>query len=154
MTDIESVLSDVERAGIDTAPLIYFVEPHSRYHRVVAPLFRQIDEGKTVGITSVITLIEVLVRPLQFRAFELERQYRHLLLNSSNFFLIPIDYSTAEQAASLRAKYSLRTPDAIQIANALTTGCQVFVTNDRHLKRVTEIPVLVLDDFVLPRSTP
>ena len=35
-----------------------------------------------------------------------------------------------EQAALLRAKYGLRTPDAIQLATAQEAGASSFVTND------------------------
>jgi predicted nucleic acid-binding protein len=41
------------------------------------------------------------------------------------------------QAASLRARYGLRTPDALQISVALAAGCSAFLTNDARLQRVT-----------------
>lgn len=56
----------------------------------------------------------------------------------------------AENAARLRAKYNLRTPDALHVATALQTNCNAFLTNDLGLKRVNEIVVLVLDDLELP----
>lgn len=55
----------------------------------------------------------------------------------------------AEQAADLRARYNLRTPDAVQIATAIDTGCDAFLTNDIALKRVTEICVIVLSELTL-----
>jgi predicted nucleic acid-binding protein len=39
--------------------------------------------------------------------------------------------------------------DALQIAVALEAGCEAFLTNDRTLKRVTELRVLVLDELEL-----
>jgi predicted nucleic acid-binding protein len=60
-----------------------------------------------------------------------------------------IDDAAADQAARLRAKYQLLTPDAIQLAMAVNAGFQVFLTNDRGLQRVTEIRVLILDDLEL-----
>lgn len=68
-------------------------------------------------------------------------------MNSENFALVPIDYAIAEQAADLRARYNLRTPDALQIAAALSAGCQAFATNDRQLQRVTELSIVILDDL-------
>jgi predicted nucleic acid-binding protein len=61
--------------------------------------------------------------------------------------LILIDSAVAERAADLRARHNLRTPDALQIAAALETGCQAFLTNDTQLKRVTELRVLILDEL-------
>jgi hypothetical protein len=43
----------------------------------------------------------------------------------------------AERAAELRARYNLRTPDALQVATALVRRCEAFLTNDARLKRVT-----------------
>jgi len=53
----------------------------------------------------------------------------------------------ADRAASLRARYRLRTPDAIQIATALQTRVDAFLTNDRDLRRVEEVPVLLIDEL-------
>jgi predicted nucleic acid-binding protein len=51
------------------------------------------------------------------------------------------------QAAELRAKYNLRTADALQVASALSVNCDTFLTNDKQLNRLTELRVLVLDDL-------
>jgi predicted nucleic acid-binding protein len=69
------------------------------------------------------------------------------LLNSRNLYLLPIDSSIAEQAAELRAQFNIHTPDALQIAAALSAGCEAFLTNDRRLKRVTHLPILLVDEF-------
>ena len=61
--------------------------------------------------------------------------------------MLPITVESAELAAELRARYSLRTPDALQVATALVRRCEVFLTNDTRLKRVAEIRVLTLDDL-------
>ncbi len=51
-------------------------------------------------------------------------------------------------AADLRADYNLSTPDALQISAVLSVGCQAFVTNDKRLKRVTDLQIIVLEDLV------
>lgn len=67
---------------------------------------------------------------------------------SPHFTLVPIDADVAETAARLRTSYGLRTPDALQISAALTTGCQAFLTNDKKLRRVTELRILVVDELL------
>lgn len=57
--------------------------------------------------------------------------------------------SIAETAAELRARYNLRTPDALQIAVALENNCDAFLCNDNGLKRVTELKILILDELEL-----
>jgi predicted nucleic acid-binding protein len=46
--------------------------------------------------------------------------------------------------ARLRAANRLRTPEAIHLVTALEAGASAFVTTDRRLARVAEIPVRVL----------
>jgi predicted nucleic acid-binding protein len=43
----------------------------------------------------------------------------------------------------------MRTPDALQIAVGTLYGATKFLTNDPDLKRVSEIKILVLDDYLL-----
>jgi predicted nucleic acid-binding protein len=91
----------------------------------------------------------VLIKPRQVGDATIERIYRDLLLDSRHFILLPIDVAIAESAADLRARYHLRTPDALQIAAALRAGCEAFVTNDATLRRVADLRVLVLDQLTL-----
>ncbi|MBM4080282.1 MAG: type II toxin-antitoxin system VapC family toxin [Planctomycetes bacterium] len=149
MTKLADALAGVARLGFDTAPVIYFVEAHPRYDALVTEVFQRVASRALDGVTSVITLTEVLVQPIRRGNIRLQQEYRDLLLRSDNFEVRPIDVSVAEVAADLRARYRLRTPDAMQAAAALAGGCQAFLTNDPLLKRVAELRVLVLDELTL-----
>ena len=149
MIKLDDALTGVDRLGFDTAPVIYFVEAHPRYDALVTAIFQRIAAGVLRGITSVITLTEVLIHPLRQGNPRLGDEYRSLLLTSGDFQTLPIDAAVAEQAADLRARYGLRTPDALQIATALAAGCAALLTNDARLQRVTELRVLVLDELEL-----
>jgi predicted nucleic acid-binding protein len=94
-------------------------------------------------------LSEVLVQPILSGRSDLQKSYRDLLLRSSNFRILPITVTIAEAAARLRAVYGLRLPDAFQIAFAIDSGCQAMVSNDHSMRRITELPILVLDDLEL-----
>jgi predicted nucleic acid-binding protein len=150
MRKLDEVLAGVTRLGFDTSPLIYFVERHPAYVDIMREVLRRVDTGAITGYSSVVTLTEVLTQPKRVGNVTVENEYRDLLLHSRNFELVSISVFIAEQAADLRARYRLRTPDALQIAAALTTGCQAFLTNDPPLKRVTELRILVLDDLKDP----
>jgi predicted nucleic acid-binding protein len=149
MTRLNDALLDVERLGLDTAPFIYFLERNPAYVDLVREVVRRVSTGALKGHTSVITLTEVLVRPLRVGNTALAQRYRRFLSRSRNLSLEPITSTVAEQAADLRARYGLRTPDALQIAAALGSGCAAFLTNDGQLKRVAEIRILVLDELEL-----
>ena len=66
--------------------------------------------------------------------------------------MLPVTSRIAESAADLRARYNLRTPDALHVAAGIDARCDAFLTNDTGIKRVTEIAVLVLDELELDLS--
>jgi len=113
--------------GLDTGPLIYYIEEHPTFLPRVAPFFEAADRGEFRLVTSLVTLIEVLVHPVREGRLDLAQEYRNVLLQSPNLTPIPLDSGIAEQAAELRAQYKLRTPDAIQIATALRSGAFVVL---------------------------
>jgi len=149
MTRLDEALIGVTRLGFDTAPLIYFVERNPKYVDLMREIIRHVDEGGIFGCSSMVALTEVLTKPKKVADKARENEYRDLLLHSRNFDLVLIDSFIAEQAAELRARYNLRTPDALQVAAALNLECQAFLTNDMGLKRVTELRVLILDELEL-----
>ena len=130
------------------APIIYFIEKHKRYINIVRPVFTEIDSGKIEALTSTITLLEVLVHPFKTNNEKLAERYREILLNSENLTTFEILHEVSEISSKLRAEYSIKTPDAIQIAVGILYGADKFLTNDPNLKKVIDIEVLVLDDFI------
>ena len=146
---LDDAITGVDRLGFDTAPVIYFVEAHPRYDALVTAIFQRLAAGTLSGVTSVITLTEVLVHPLRQGNAQLADAYRSLLTTSGDFQTLSISPDIAEQAAALRARHGLRTPDALQIATALAAGCAAMLTDDARLQRVTELRVLVLDELEL-----
>lgn len=136
------------RVCIDTAPFIYFIEEHPKYLSIVRPVFAEIDTGRIEAITSTLTLLEVLVHPFKTNNDAIAKKYREILLHSSGLTTFELLHEYSESASRLRAKYSIKTPDAIQIAVGLFHKATSFLTNDPSLKRVSEIDVLVLDDFL------
>ena len=135
---------------VDTAPVIYFVEKHHTYLRVIRPVFEAIGTGDIEAMTSTITLLEVLVHPFRMNNTPLAVKYREILLDSDHFTTFGISHDISEHAAKLRAKYAIKTPDALQIAGAVLHGATQFVTNDADLKKITAIEILVINDFITP----
>jgi predicted nucleic acid-binding protein len=149
MIKLADALIGVTRLGFDTSPVIYFVEANPKYDALVTEIFQRVANGAPLGITSVITLSEVLVQPILHQHALLQQEYRDLLARGRNFGTLAISAAIAERAAELRARYRLRTPDALQIAAALEAKCEAFLTNDSGLRRVTELRVLILDELEL-----
>lgn len=131
--------------GLDTAPLIYFIEQNEVYLELVRGFFQAMNQGEFKVVTSTLTLTEVLVHPLRSGNLELAEQYCDIVLDQENLDTMPVSVEIAEVAAQLRATQNLRTPDAIQIATALQGGATFFLTNDARLATIPNLDVLVLD---------
>jgi len=136
------------RICIDTAPFIYFIEKDPKYLSIVRPIFAEIDAGKIDALTSTITLLEVLVLPFKTKNESLAEKYREILLYAEGLTTFEISHEVSELSSKLRAKYSIRTPDAIQIAVGIVYGADAFLTNDSDLKKVNDIRVVILEDFL------
>lgn len=145
----DDALKNISLVAFDTAPIIYFVEANPNYDAIVTEIFQRVDNNEIIGITSVISLCEVLVHSIRNQNINLKNRYYDILRSSPNFFTENIDSSTAEIAAKLQAKYNLRTPDTLQIATALQNSCDAFLSNDKDLKRVQELQILILDELEL-----
>lgn len=135
-------------AGIDTAVFIYFIQEHPRFLPVVLPLFQQADEGKRELVTSALTLLEVLVVPYRTADVALAERYEALLTRSRGIRLLDIDARHLRDAAVLRAQTRIKTPDALQLAAAISAGCKAFVTNDRDLPDIPGLRVMQLSAYV------
>lgn len=135
---------------IDTAPFIYFIEKNTRYHALMKPVMTMLDARQAWGVTSTITLLEVLVHPFRDGNKRLAEKYKAILLSSNGLLTCEISHEISEQAALLRARYGLRTPDAIQLSAAICNQSDFFLTNDSALKKVSKISAVVLDDYLPP----
>lgn len=144
---VADALQNVQRLYIETAPFIYYVETHPTYITRMDAIIDTLENSPMVGFSSVITLTEVLNQPMKTGAKSLEQEYRDILINSGSYRLVPVNIRIADTAADLRARYGLRTPDALHIATAIYTACDAFLTNDAGIKRVTELPILILDEL-------
>ena len=132
----------------DTSIIIYTVEENLDYYLLLQPLWSLFQTGEVEIISSELTLMETLVVPLRDANVDLVNTYEHLLLSSS-IQLIPISQNVLRDAAQLRATTSLKTPDAIHAATALSQNCSFFLTNDSGFRHVLGLPVVVLRDVLV-----
>lgn len=79
---------------------------------------------------------------------QLVEQYQNILCNSPTIEIFDLNIEIAITAAGYRAKYGLKTPDSIQVATAVYSSADYFLTNDIRLRAVKEIEVLILDELI------
>ena len=144
---VEDALATLRRPFLDTAPVIYFVERNPAYVAKVDAFFGRLNQSMLEAVTSPVTLAECLVMPCRHFNFAAQQAFIDLLTNGPGIIFQITQAAIAHAAADLRARYNLGLPDAIQVATALATSCDAVLTNDVQLKRVTEIPIFVLDEL-------
>lgn len=142
------VLQAAKQVFLDTSPIIYFVEENKRYLAALDAVFERVDKGIVTAVTSPVTLAECLVGALKHDRQDQAQVFAKLIANGPHTVCTTIDSETATRAAELRVLYNVSLADAFQIAAAITTGCDVFLTNDAGLRRVKELKVVVLDDVI------
>jgi predicted nucleic acid-binding protein len=134
--------------GLDTAPVIYFIEDVSPYADLIERVFTLLENRRLSAVTSTITLAEILTKPLAEKKFGLVDEIKFTLKTFSTLSMVAIDERLAEAAALIRARYTTRLPDALQIAAAMQGDATLFLTNDKRIKKVDALEVLVLSDYL------
>lgn len=134
--------------ALDTAIFIYYIEEDPRFVSLIDPLFREADRGTRELVTSALTLLEVLVVPFRVGNDLLANRYEALLTRSRGIRLVDLSRDQLRAAALLRATTGIKTPDALQLAAAIGSHCQTFLTNDRRLPSVPGVQVKQLSAYV------
>jgi predicted nucleic acid-binding protein len=140
-------LRGVRNLFLDTAPVIYYVEGNPRYASIMHDVFSHIEAGEIFAITSPVTLAECITHPIKHHLPDLVQRFTHVILRGKHTRFVETDSIVAQSTAQLRASYSLALADAMQLATAIVTRCDGFLTNDARLKRVSEIRVIIIDEL-------
>ncbi|MCL2939483.1 MAG: type II toxin-antitoxin system VapC family toxin [Trichodesmium sp. MAG_R02] len=146
---VNNAIQGIRRLFLDTAPIIYYVENHPNYYELTQVIFDGIDEGLLLGVTSPISLSECLVYPYKLGLIALAQDFIYLIVDGENINFVLIDEDIGNLAAQMRARYNLSLTDALQIATAIQSNCDAFLTNDLQLKRVNELSILVISELTL-----
>ena len=137
--------------ALDTAIFIYFIEEHPDYMPHLAPIFSAVASGECEIVTSAVTLLEVLVVPYRTGNIPLAERYEALLTRSRGMHLVEADRSQWRAAAQVRAHYRVRTPDALQLAAALSKRCTALLTNDREMPELPGLKIFQLRKYLTNR---
>lgn len=142
---------DYKKAFIDTAPFIYFIEKdsnHPQYYEKVKTFFRDGYNRDKKFVSSVITMEEYFVFPYRKKAYEyIDMFYR--LVAITDMCIVEIDQEIAKKAAQIRAEYKgFKAMDALQLAVACLSGCDLFLTNDKQLRQFKEVKSITIEELL------
>lgn len=147
--EVITTIEKAENIYIDTALFIYLFEENEAFFAQAKKVFEAAIEQGSIVTNSVIVIAELLSK----KEIQTELPVKVLLKNSyynlPNLKLVSVDRIISEHAADLRATYNIALPDAIHLSTAILEDCQLFVTNDKKLKRVKEIKVFCISDFII-----
>lgn len=120
-----------DRILLDTTALAAYLDASEATHSVTRHLVAEfVGSGRNPAVISMITVMELLVRPLRASP---PGHYTLLafLRNHPNLLAVPVDLQVAQDAAFLRAAQRLSPPDALVVGTGLATQVGHLVTNDR-----------------------
>lgn len=99
-----------------------------------------------------VSVMEILVRPLRLGAPEPYQTALDFLAHFPNLHSIPLDIHMAQEAASLRATYNFSPPDSMTISTGILSQVGHLITNDDKWQQrepiVRRIRVCYLSDHL------
>jgi len=149
MGKLREIIKGHKIVGIDTNCFIYYFEGGTYAKTLKEDLFLPLEKGEFHGVTSVLNIAELLVRPKALQREDVAEEYTLLLSTYPNLEIAPFTLSLADSCAEIRAGYKLRTPDAIQAATALEKEATLFLTNDAGFpSHIGQMAIRILSDFL------
>jgi predicted nucleic acid-binding protein len=130
-------MTDGPLVYLDANPFIYGLERASAISAPIKTLSEALRAGPGAGITSGLTLAEVLAPTKgRKRTPQLKRAYLDLMVWSHFIDLQPISRGILYETVNLRATRAtakLKLPDAIHLATAIRGRCRFFVSGDKGI---------------------
>lgn len=124
---------------MDTAPIVYFLEAHSKLAKLFRPLFARHAAGELHFAVTTVSIAEVLTGPLQSGNEALAERFRTIF---RSWQVIDLTADIAASATRLRASLRLKLADAVQAASAIAVNADALITYDRDFSRVRSLRVL------------
>lgn len=143
MTILDKILK-LQPVFIDTAIFIYLLEDHPKFASLAQPVFDALSDKKLTAFSSIITVAEVLTKPMEKNNLELINRYHELFTQLPNITIASPNYQTAIKASEIRADYKFGLLDSFQLAHAIENKCKSFLTNDKQLGKYKKLKIILI----------
>lgn len=118
-----------------------------QYYEKVKAFFKYGYDNDKRSVSSVITMEEYFVFPYRNKAYSLIDMFNRLVA-TTDMEIVEINQEIAKKAAQIRAEYKgFKAMDALQLATACLSGCDLFLTNDKQLKQFREIKCITVEEL-------
>lgn len=130
---------------LDTAPIVYYLENNEIYCPRMKKFWKMY--GDCDYITSAVTITEYLTYPYQHNNLNMINAF-YAFVDGMDIEIKSIDIAIAEKAAQIRAEYrGFKSMDALQLASACLSGCDLFLTNDKQLRQFKELKCITVEEL-------
>jgi len=137
-----------QRLYIDTNAFIFFLDRHTKYFPVVAPIFEACFNQKTFAITGGLTIAEVMVHPYRYGDAALIAQIKNFFAQKNFLTIVDHPNDLLDMSAMLAGQRKMKLIDAIHVATAQKSRCNYFLTNDHGIKSSDSLEIIQLDNFL------
>jgi predicted nucleic acid-binding protein len=145
---LKKLLKKYHVIGLDSQIFIYHFEDNPIFKPLTMTLFNLMEEGEIIGVTSILSILEIIVKPKEKEDQNLVNEYKFLLNTFPNLVIGKIDDDVIDLAAYLKANYSFDTTLSIQLATAKLYDANCFISNNQNLKKIQEIKVITTSDIL------
>ena len=143
-------MTDYKKVFVDTAPFIYFIEKddnNPQYYEKVKKFLKDGYDNDKKFVSSAITMEEYFVFPYRKQEYSLIDMFNRLV-ETTDMDIVEINQEIAKKAAQIRADYKgFKAMDALQLAVACLSACDLFLTNDEQLKQFKEIECVTVEEL-------
>ena len=135
IASLEQALPEGDRLLLDTTTLAAYLDATEATHDLARHVLDVlVASGRNPAILSMITVMEILVRPLRATPPG-HHTVMAFIRTQPNLTAMPVDLQVAQDAASLRAIQRFSPPDALIVGTAFAAQVGHLVTNDRDWGR-------------------
>ena len=140
-------MKEYNRVFFDTSPVIYLLQHIEPYYDQVMHIMLSLQEQDSEIVLSDFTIAEYCVHPYREQRQDLI-DLLHAFIEQEEIMTIHSSVSIAQEAARIRADYpAFKMMDALQLASAISCGCDLFLTNDKQLRQFDRLPCVTTSDI-------
>jgi hypothetical protein len=143
-------LSDAGIVYLDASVLALHLTADSTYLPLTRVVLAGIRDGELSGLTSALSVYQLLVEPYRSGAEGSAERIERLLSGLPGLDIVPVTPSIATQAAQVKAQIGGSLTRAVQIATALASDAELYVTPRSALRRIAGLGVIQLDAYRAP----
>lgn len=133
----------IPRVYVDANVFIFAYESVGPEALHAFAILEAMESGTIHGVTSELTLGEVLPGPFDANDSELGQAYQDVLTHGPDLTMVPVTRDILVSSAALRAgRPGFKLQDAIHCASALKADCDYLISDDRRIPKALGFTVV------------